>query len=120
MSLREHQSIFLKNFALLILWAFDEGFEATAGELLRTEEQHAFNVEKGKTKATRSLHMDRMAGDLMLFKDGKYLTNTEDYKSLGQFWVGLHPQNRWGGDWNKNGKADESFYDGNHFEMQIK
>ena len=120
MTLRQQQSIFLKNFAELILWAFQNGYEATAGELHRTEEQHQFNLKAGKTKATRSLHQDRMAGDLMLFKNGIYLSDTESYKPLGDFWVTLHPRNRWGGDWNKDGKtSDEKFLDGNHFEMQM-
>lgn len=120
MSLREQQCIFLKNFAKLILWCFENGYTVTAGELLRTEEQQKIYLSEGKTKALRSLHQDKMAGDLLLFINGIYLTDTKSYKPAGDYWVTLHPQNRWGGDWNKNGKIeDENFKDGNHFEMQI-
>lgn len=117
--MREKQSIFLKNVAKLILWAFENGYELTGGELLRTEEQHKLNVSKGISKADRSRHQDRLAIDLMLFIKGVYKTDTPSYKPLGDYWVSLHPLNRWGGDWNKNGKIeDEKFQDGNHFEMQ--
>jgi hypothetical protein len=120
MSLRSSQSVFLYNVSLLIQWAFKNGYELTGGELLRTEEQHQLNVKKGVTKAKRSLHQDRLAIDLMLFKNGIYLTDSKDYKPLGDYWVSLHLNNRWGGDWDKDGDyKDESFLDGNHFEMKI-
>ncbi len=118
MTLRNKQSTFLRNFATLILWAFNNGYEVTAGELHRTEEQHRYNQQHGKTKATHSLHQDRLAGDLMLFKNGVYLTDSPSYKPLGDYWVSLDPQNRWGGDFNKDGnKTTSDGWDGNHFEM---
>ena len=119
MSLRAKQSIFLQNVAKLITWAFANGYELTGGELHRTEEQHALNIKKGLTRASRSLHQDRLAIDFNLFIAGKYITDTAKYAPLGKYWCNLHPSNRWGGDWNKNGSsADEKFHDGNHFEMQ--
>lgn len=119
MTLRQQQSIFLKNFAELILWAFANGYEVTAGELQRGQQQHEYNVANGLSKAKASLHLTRMAGDLNLFINGVYTSNTADYKALGDKWVSMHPRNRWGGDWNKNGDyKDEKFWDGNHFEMQ--
>jgi hypothetical protein len=48
-----------------------------------------------------------MAIDIMLFKNGFWLTQTKDYKWLGDYWLTLHPMNRWGG---VEG-------DGNHFSM---
>ena len=39
MKLRERQSVFLLNAAKLIIWAFDNGYELTGGELLRTFDQ---------------------------------------------------------------------------------
>lgn len=120
MTLRQKQSVFLHNFAKLIIWCFANGYEVTAGELHRTEEQHAYNQQHGKTKAVRSLHQDRLAGDLMLFKNGVYQTDTAAYAPLGKFWCSLNPANRWGGDWDKDGDHwDEKFSDGNHFEMVL-
>jgi hypothetical protein len=109
MSLRERQSKFLKNFAKLILWAFENGYEVTAGELFRTDEQHAINVKKGLSKAARSKHQDRLAGDLNLFINGKYQTTREPYKPLADYWKSLDPNNVAGYDWG---------WDANHFEMK--
>lgn len=108
MALREKQVVFLKNFALLIIWASENGYEVTAGELFRTDEQHALNVKKGTTKAKRSKHQDRLAGDLNLFLKGVYQTTREPYKALAVKWKSLHPSNVAGYDWG---------WDANHFEM---
>jgi|688.fasta_scaffold222495_3 hypothetical protein len=125
--MRKHQSIFLYNVAKLIIYAYDVlKLELTGGELFRTQEQHELNVKQGKSRASRSLHQDRLAIDLNLFKDTNndgvkdYVTDTASYKALGDYWVSLHPMNRWGGDWDKDGDfKDERFLDGNHFEMKI-
>lgn len=109
MSLKDKQVTFLKNFALLIIWAGENGYEVTAGELFRTEEQHALNIKKGLTKAIRSKHQDRLAGDLNLFIKGVYQTTREPYKPLAVKWKSLHPDNVAGYDWG---------WDANHFEMK--
>lgn len=109
MSLKDKQIIFLKNFALLIIWASENGYQVTAGELFRTEEQQAINIKKGLSKATRSKHQDRLAGDLNLFIKGEYQTTREPYKPLAVKWKSLHPDNVAGYDWG---------WDANHFEMK--
>ena len=58
----------------------------------------------------RSLHYIRLAQDLCLFKDNEYLTDSDDYHVLGQFWKRMNPLNRWGGDF--------ASQDGNHFSME--
>jgi|688.fasta_scaffold848022_2 hypothetical protein len=116
--MRNKQSIFILNFAKLIVWAYQQGYELTAGELFRTEEQHQFNLKAGKSKAKRSKHQDRLAGDLNLFINGVYRTDTASYKPLGDYWVSLHKDNVWGGDFNKDGnKTTNDAWDGNHFQM---
>lgn len=128
MTLRQQQSIFLYNMAKLIIYANDVlKVELTGGELYRTAEQQQLYINSGKSRKNRSLHQDRMAIDLNLFKDTNddgvkdYVSDTSAYKALGDYWVSLHPQNRWGGDWDKDGDhKDERFQDGNHFEMIIK
>jgi len=118
LSVRNKQSIFLKNVAKLILWAFDNGYELTGGELYRTAEQHAINVSKGLSKATRSKHMDRLAIDLNLFINGEFKTDTQSHKPLGAYWCSLHPLNRWGGDFNNDGNlTTNDAWDGNHYQM---
>jgi len=54
-----------------------------------------------------SLHYDGLAMDIDLFKDGKYLTRTEDHQQFGEWWELLHPDCRWGG----------RFADGNHYAI---
>jgi hypothetical protein len=104
MTLGEKQRLFSKMVAELILWAYGEGFELTFGEAYRTPEQAALNAAKGKG-IRKSLHCDRLAVDLNLFKNGKYLSRTEDHEPLGTFWEGL------GGTWGGR------FGDGNHYSL---
>lgn len=108
LKLGEKQRIFAYNIAGLILWAFEQGYEVTLGEAYRTPEQAALNAQKG-TGIANSVHTQRLAMDLNLFKDGKFLTASEDYKPLGDYWKALHPLNRWGGDFTQK--------DGNHFSV---
>ncbi len=120
MNLRQQQSLFLLLFARLIIWANEQAnMSVTAGELHRTDEQHLINRRKKLTKALRSLHQDRLAGDLNLFIKGVYQTKTEAYEPLGKYWNTLHPGCRWGGDWNEDGKMNDGFPDGNHFEFRL-
>ncbi len=118
LSLRQKQSLFLVNFAKLILWATEQGYAVTAGELLRTEEQHKWNQQHGRTKAVRSLHQDKLAGDLSLFINGKYTEDVAKYAPLGKHWCSLHPKNRWGGDFRKDGDVTTNdSWDPFHFEL---
>ena len=109
MTLREKQSVFLKNVALLIGWAFDNGFELTGGELQRTREQQEVYVNEGLSKTMNSQHLKKLAIDLNLFVNGKYQRNREAYRPLAEYWKSLHPDNVAGYDWG---------WDANHFEMK--
>lgn len=95
-TLREKQSRFVKLVGLLIEWAYQNGFELTFGEAHRTTEQARWNYEKGKG-ILNSLHIDRLAIDLMAFRNGKFLTDPNDYKPLGEYWESLAPDCAWGG-----------------------
>jgi hypothetical protein len=106
--MRNKQSIFLLNFAKLILWIYERGWEATAGELLRTDEQQELYLKSGKSKAVRSRHQDKLAGDINLFIDGVYQSGKEAYKPLADYWKSLHPDNVAGYDWG---------WDSNHFQF---
>jgi len=95
-TLREKQSQFVKMVARLIEFAYSNGYELTFGDAYRGDCQgHMDN----------SLHYIRLAIDLNLFRDGKYLQKTSNYLQLGEFWE------RIGGTW--GGRFD----DGNHFSL---
>lgn len=117
MRISEQQQVFARNVARLIEYTFDSKYACSFGEVYRTPEQSQYNASKG-IGIKNSLHCKRLAVDLMLFFDGKYLIDTEAYRPFGVYWQSLHPANRWGGDWDKDGVADKGENDGNHFEMK--
>lgn len=109
LTLRQKQSLFTKLAAELILEAYRQGFEVTFGEAYRSPEE-ALRLSKTGKGISKSLHTMRLAIDLQLFKDSKYLTQTEQYASLGKWWKAQNPDCRWGGDF-------KSRPDGNHFSV---
>lgn len=104
MRLGDKQRKFSKMLAELILWAYEQGYEITMGEVFRTKEQAALNAARG-IGIKDSLHCYCLAADLNLFKDGVYLTKTEDHKELGEKWESM------GGSWGGR------FRDGNHYSL---
>lgn len=95
MSLREQQSIFARKVGLLILYAYEQGYEITLGDAY---------AKTGHKK--NSFHYKRLAIDLNLFLNGNYLRTTEDHRLLGEFWESLGCT--WGG----------RFDDGNHYSYK--
>jgi len=93
-TLRQKQSKFAHMIALLLLFAYEQGYEVTFGD--------AYAITGHKNK---SFHYQRLAIDLNLFKDGTYLTTTGDHLPLGKFWESLG--GTWGGRWD----------DGNHYSF---
>ena len=95
MTLRQKQSKFVLMVAQLIQWAYSQGYELTFGDAY-AKTGHMPN----------SLHYSRLAIDLNLFRDGKWLDKTEDHKPLGEYWESL------GGSWGGR------FKDGNHYSLE--
>ena len=79
----------------LIRFAYNMGYELTFGDAYATT-GHMEN----------SLHYKRLAVDFNLFKDGRYLTRTEDHQPLGEYWEAI------GGTWGGR------FNDGNHYSLE--
>ena len=109
MTLSQKQRLFTKLVAQLIQYAYAQGYELTLGDAYRDPRVHGDVGVKKSYSSANSVHKQRLAIDLNLFKDGQYLTTTEAHKPLGQFWKSLHPLCRWGGDF--------STPDGNHYSM---
>ncbi len=97
MKLRQQQSRFAKKLALLILFAYELGYELTIADV-QSFIEHGRHVEN-------SFHYKRLAVDLNLFKDGEYLSTTSSHERLGEFWESIG--GTWGGRWN----------DGNHYSL---
>lgn len=110
MTLSGKQQAFALNIAKLIEWAYSKGYRLTFGEAFRTQEQAEWNAKK-RIGIRDSLHCYRLAVDFNLFKDGIFLTESPDYKPLGEYWESLStPEVKcaWGG----------RFGDGNHFSVE--
>lgn len=94
MSLNEKQFKFADMVGTLINYAYAMGYTLTFGDAY---------AKDGHKEG--SLHYKRLAIDLNLFRDGKYLTKTEDHKILGEVWESM------GGSWGGR------FNDGNHYSL---
>ncbi|MGK3273576.1 M15 family metallopeptidase [Comamonas kerstersii] len=109
MTLGQKQRLFTKLVAQLIQYAYAQGYELTLGDAYRDPRVHGDVGVKKSYSSANSVHKQRLAIDLNLFKGGVYQTSTEAHKPLGEYWKSLHPECRWGGDF--------STPDGNHYSM---
>lgn len=118
MKLRELQSLHLELVCTkLVPFALSKGYQLTWGQTTRTEAEAAANAAAGSGIA-RSLHIDRLAIDLNLFKDGWWLKDSQHHADLGAYWKTLHPLCRWGGDFkDAQGKPKP---DGNHYSLEYQ
>lgn len=105
-TLGQKQRRFTKMVAKLIDFAYANGYELTFGDAYRDPRLHGdMGVKKGYGHS-KSNHKIRLAIDFNLFKDGKFLTSSEDHKPLGEFWESI------GGTWGGR------FNDGNHYSLE--
>jgi len=105
MTLRQKQSKFAEMVAKLILRAKDMGYEVTFAEAYRPPEVALIYARQGRG-IRNSLHTQRLAIDLNLFRDGKYLSSSDDHRPLGEWWESI------GGTWGGR------FGDGNHYSLE--
>lgn len=106
LTLRQKQSKFARLVAELLFEADAQGFEITLGHVFRTRE------EAKKLGFERSLHTLKLAVDLNLFRNGKYLHSTESHRTLGEWWEKQSTNEftcHWGGRFRKK--------DGNHYSI---
>lgn len=111
LTLHDKQDLFTRLVPGLLAKAHDLGFTVSFGETWRSNEEAARLAGLGKG-ILLSLHCDRLAVDLNLFKDGVWLTDKESHRPLGVYW---EQQSRppayecvWGGSWGA---------DGNHYSI---
>ncbi|CAM5521601.1 M15 family metallopeptidase [Eoetvoesiella caeni] len=106
MTLGQKQRKLTRMIAQLINFAYDSGYELTFGDAYRDPRVHGPVGQKKSYSAANSLHKERLAVDFNLFRDGVYLTSTEDHRPLGEFWESI------GGTWGGR------FNDGNHYSLE--
>lgn len=133
-SLGQKQRRFARLIVKLLSEIYAAGYEVSFGEVKRSDEQAEINAlgysgrsrvcelvrgefpllsakidNNGKNNGVRnSTHTLQLAIDLNLFKDGKYLSQTEDHRKFGELWESYDADCRWGG----------RFRDGNHYSIE--
>lgn len=119
MTLGQKQRAFTRCVGLLLAQCYRLGYEATLGDAYRDPRLHGVTGEpaKGPTPygSPFSLHKLRLAIDLNLFRDGRYLRATEAHRELGEYWERLGEREglplRWGGRF-------KPAPDGNHYSLE--
>ena len=105
-TLSQKQARFTLMVAKLIEHAYSLGYTITLGDAYRDPRLHgALGVRMGYGNA-KSCHKLRLAIDLNLFKNGKFLQTSEAHKPLGEWWESQ------GGTWGGR------FNDGNHYSLE--
>lgn len=110
MSLRKQQSEFALLVSKLIGYIYEKGYECTLGDAYRDPRLHGNMGTKLGYGHPKSAHKVRLAIDLNLFKDGKFLEGSDAHKEIGEWWEQQHPLARWGG----------RFNDGNHYSFEYE
>lgn len=100
MRLGEKQELFSILIAQHVVWLYEQGYKVRTGHAMRCK-----NCPVGRAT---SLHKSKLAEDLNLFKDGDFLTTTEDHRISGEKWESRHELCSWGG----------RFNDGNHYSVK--
>ena len=110
MTLGEKQRKFAIKIAKHIQWLYTQGYEVSLGDAFRDPRVHGKMGEDPKKAYghPRSKHKQKLALDINLFKDGKYLSSTEAHRFSGEMWK--QRGGTWGGDFDPP--------DGNHYSWE--
>ncbi len=92
LTLLDKQQWFAEITARLVRKMIFEGYQVTLGRV-------------HDCSKPQSLHCKKLAVDLNLFINGRYLKNTESHQQFGEFWESMGGS--WGGRWG----------DGNHYSL---
>jgi hypothetical protein len=105
-TLLQKQFRFMRMKAQLYAFAWKNGYEITQGDGYRAELVFGKMGERKGYGESYSQHKVRLAEDINLFKNGRWLKDTSDHLPLGQFWESI------GGSWGGR------FGDGNHYSLE--
>ena len=112
-TLTQRQCRFTHALSFLINQAHAQGFEIKIVELNRLPETQKAYVAKGVSRTLNSRHLDNLAVDIILYKDGVQVNYGRQYEPLGIYWEGLG--GTWGGRWGET--ATEIGFDPGHYEF---
>jgi len=94
-TLQKRQCDFTSAVSKLIVHAIVLGYEVKVAEwnrLLVTQQDY---VARGVSWTLDSRHLDNLAVDIYIFKDGVIIMGGEPYRALGEYWESIG--GRWGG-----------------------
>jgi len=106
LTLRQKQSRFVLMQAYLVAFALSKGYELTSGDAYRDPRVFGAMGQRMGYGESMSAHKQRLAKDWNLYRNGVYLTATDDHRELGEFWESIG--GAWGG----------RFNDGNHYSLE--
>jgi len=132
--LLQKQFKFSKMISELVVWLYDQGYTVQKGDSWRsTDKLHVPGGLEGfeddekysyqellfynrKSKVINSKHNDRLAEDLLAWKNSKRL-ESEEYRPIGEKWESMG--GKWGGRFGviKEKYNEEIGWDANHFEL---
>jgi len=107
MSLSGEQIVFAGMLGKLLCFASKQVIPVKICELFRSPEKQLKLYRQGRTKTLESKHIKGLAADLAIIREGKYISTSESYTPLGDYWESIG--GRWGGSWH-------TFKDSVHFE----
>lgn len=124
MTLSDKRALLADDLAALREYAKTLGLKTAIDEVKRTMEQQALYIKAGRSKTTNSMHLKGLAVDLVVYGPKGYvglLPADEAWwtmKPLGLFWESLRPENRWGGNFDKDWGRKDPWIDTPHFEQR--
>lgn len=108
MKLGEKQELFARLYAEHLIWLHAMGYQTRLGDVFASVGHRV-----------GSNHYMKLAADINLFLDGKYISTTEGHSLSGKKWESRHELCRWGGNWDKDDHPGEPGEDdGNHYSLE--
>ncbi len=109
MKLGKKQELFTTLYWRLLQHIEEAGYQVRVGETWRSKAAAEDNARRG-VGIINSVHRLKLAVDLNLFKNGVYLTSSDDHQAFGTWWEDQHKLCRWGGRFKNR--------DGNHYSLE--